>query len=83
MYFNLEIYPHSSIYELKDEEISKYLSAIENSVIDERDKLTMKERLQNIARVQESLHAKLPDMYEELRSLVSQKIENLERKALA
>jgi len=79
LYFNLEIYPHSSIYELKDEEISKYLSAIETSVIDEQERFAMKERIQNLARVQESLQEKLPDIYEKLRSLVSQKIEDLEK----
>ncbi len=79
LYFNLEIYPHSSLYELKDEEISKYLSAIDNSVIDENEKLAMKERLQNTARIQESLQEKIPDMYGKLRTLVSQKIENLEK----
>ena len=79
LYFNLEIYPHSSIYELKDEEISKYLLAIENSVITDEDKLAMKDRLKKISQVKESLHAKLPDMYDKLESLVSQKIENLEK----
>ncbi|MEE9410604.1 MAG: arginine--tRNA ligase [Candidatus Heimdallarchaeota archaeon] len=79
LYFNLEIYPHSSIYELKDEEVNKYLTSIDNSIVDEREKNRLKDWTQRLARVQNSLQEKIPTVYDHLQSLVDSKIEDLDK----
>ncbi len=76
---NIKIKTESKLYELSTEDVKEYLSYLENSKIEQKEKEILTKWLEKLDRVSTSLQKRLPRLYSILLNLVGEKIEDLNK----